>query len=71
MEKLHYYDYPTNKPETPGMYIIVLEMFDGSGKAQTVHQLWGRNEDGWVDEDNVDLSSMVAYAGPLNKYKED
>ena len=58
-----------NKPEEPGMYIVVNKLTDADGYEHLIHALRSFNDDKWSCE-NLGVSNIVAWAGPFPQFKE-
>jgi hypothetical protein len=58
-------------PLLPGMYIVVYKLAGAGGKPHKVHALRYYENGKWSLEGKLDTSTMVAYAGPIEQYKEE
>ena len=57
-------------PSLPGMYIVVYELTSDGKHYENVHVLRYFEGGKWSLEDEMDTSKIVAYAGPIEQYKE-
>lgn len=66
---MNYTKISEGKPLLPGMYIVVYKLSNGVDITD-VHALRYFKDDKWSCE-NLDVSNIVAYAGPIEQYKEE
>lgn len=58
-------------PLLPGMYIVVHRLTSDGEHYENVHALRYFENGKWAHEYEFDTSTMVAYAGPIEQYKEE
>ena len=57
-------------PSLPGMYIVVYRLASDGEHYENVHALRYFKDGKWSLEDHLDVSTIVAYTGPIKQYKE-